>query len=81
VLGPYWRSATAAQRTQFVDGFYHSLVHNYASQIVDFSLNRLTVLPYRGDPAAAYATVDTVVTQSDGNRTNELISRLERDYG
>jgi phospholipid transport system substrate-binding protein len=69
VLGPYWRSATKAQRDQFTDGFYHSLLHNYASQIVDFSLNRLTVMPYRGSPTAHYASVDTVVVQSDGDRT------------
>jgi phospholipid transport system substrate-binding protein len=70
VLGPYWRSATDTQRTQFIDGFYHSLIHNYSTQLVDFSLNRLKVLPSRSAPDASYATVDTVVLQSDGDRTS-----------
>jgi phospholipid transport system substrate-binding protein len=123
VLGPHWREASPGQRTRFTAGFYQLLVHNCGMELAQLNLNQLQVLPYRGDPATTYTTVDTLVQRSAGNpvnmnysmrRTtqgwkafdvaidgisydesfrndfgteiaqkglNEMISRLERDYG
>ena len=66
VLARQWDAASADQRQHFIDAFYHLLLHNLGADLVGFSLNRLQVLPYRGDPGATYATVDTLVRRRDG---------------
>jgi phospholipid transport system substrate-binding protein len=66
VLGKHWNAASAEQRQRFVDAFYHSLLDNYGKALLDFTADRLKVLPYKGDPAAANATVRTQVRKNDG---------------
>jgi phospholipid transport system substrate-binding protein len=66
VLGRHWNTATAEQRQRFVNSFYHSLLNSYGAALLDFTDNRLKVLPYKGDPAATSATVRTQVRKSDG---------------
>jgi phospholipid transport system substrate-binding protein len=66
VLGTHWAAATADQRERFRNGFYHSLLYNYGNELVDFDLNRLQVLPYKGDPQANVAVVRTFVRRSSG---------------
>jgi phospholipid transport system substrate-binding protein len=66
VLGRHWKSSTAEQRQHFVDAFYHSLLNNYGKALLDFTADRLKVLPYKGDPAATSATVRTQVRKNDG---------------
>ena len=52
VLGRHWNTATAVQRKRFVDSFYHSLLTNYGTALLDFTGDKLKVLPYKGDAAA-----------------------------
>jgi phospholipid transport system substrate-binding protein len=66
VLGQHWRTATEAQRKRFIDAFYKSLMRNYGDAIVEFTADRLTILPFKGDPAAKSATVRTAVKRSNG---------------
>lgn len=66
VLGKHWRTATPAQRKRFIDAFYQSLMRNYGNAIVEFSANRLKILPFKGDPASRKATVRTEVTRDNG---------------
>jgi phospholipid transport system substrate-binding protein len=66
VLGRHWRTATDAQRQRFVDAFYQSLMRNYGDAILEFTADRLTILPFKGDPAAMTATVRTEVKRSNG---------------
>jgi phospholipid transport system substrate-binding protein len=66
VLGKHWNAATADQRQRFVAAFYHSLLNNYGTALLEFTADRLKVLPYKGDPAATSATVRTQVRKSDG---------------
>ena len=66
VLGRHWNTATAVQRKRFVDSFYHSLLTNYGTALLDFTGDKLKVLPYKGDAAATNATVRTQVRKSDG---------------
>jgi len=66
VLGRYWRSATVEQRALFVAGFSRLLLHNCANDLVQFSADHLVVLPYRGDPSASYAIVDTKIHRRTG---------------
>jgi phospholipid transport system substrate-binding protein len=66
VLARHWTTATAEQRKRFVDAFYHSLLSNYGGALVDFTGDRLKVLPFTGDPTAANATIRTQVRKGDG---------------
>jgi phospholipid transport system substrate-binding protein len=66
VLGKHWRDATPEQRQRFVDAFYQSLLASYGDAILEFTEDRLTILPFRGDPDATSATVRTEVKRSDG---------------
>jgi phospholipid transport system substrate-binding protein len=68
VLGQTWRTATPEQRKRFVDAFYHSLLRNYGSALVDFSADRFVILPYKGDPNDTMATVRTEVKRSSGDK-------------
>jgi phospholipid transport system substrate-binding protein len=80
VLGRHWTSASADQRQRFIDAFYHSMLRNYGNALVDFTPERLRVLPYQGKADAPNATVRTQVRKDDGTsvavnyslrRTNE----------
>lgn len=79
VLGQTWRTATAEQRKRFVDAFYHSLLHNYGAALVDFSADRFVILPYRGDPGDAMATVRTEVKRSSGEKVPVNFSLRKTD--
>jgi phospholipid transport system substrate-binding protein len=68
VLGQTWRTATPEQRQRFVAAFYHSLLRNYGAALVDFTGDRFTVLPYKGDPNDTTATVRTEVKRSSGEK-------------
>jgi phospholipid transport system substrate-binding protein len=68
VLGQNWRTATPEQRKRFVDAFYHSLLRNYGAALVDFTGDRFTVLPYKGDPSDTTASVRTEVKRSSGDK-------------
>jgi len=66
VLGRHWTTASPEQRQRFVDAFYHSMLRNYGSALVDFTADRLKVLPYQGAADATNATVRTQVRKNDG---------------
>jgi len=66
VLGKHWREATPEQRKQFIDGFYQSMIANYGTAVIDFSLDRLNILPYKGNPGDTTATVRSEVRRSNG---------------
>jgi phospholipid transport system substrate-binding protein len=66
VLGKYWRTATDAQRKRFVDAFYQSLMRNYGNAMVDFTADRLVILPYKGEPNASQATIRTQIKRDNG---------------
>jgi len=68
VLGKNWRNATPEQQKRFVAAFYQSLLRNYGSALAEFTADRLTVLPFRGDLASGQATVRTEVKRSNGTR-------------
>jgi len=68
VLGQYWRTANQEQRTRFIDAFYHSLLSNYGSALVELTADRLKVFPSTVDPSADHATVRTQVTLYNADR-------------
>jgi phospholipid transport system substrate-binding protein len=68
VLGKHWRQATPAQRKRFIDAFYQSLMRNYGEALLEFTPDRMKILPFKGDPNASSATVRTLVRRSDGTQ-------------
>jgi phospholipid transport system substrate-binding protein len=70
VLGQYWRSATPEQRQRFINAFYHSVLVNYGDSLIEFTPDRLKILPSRLEPGATIATVRTEVTRRNGDRVS-----------
>lgn len=68
VLAKHWRTATPEQRKRFVDAFYKSLLNNYGDALVEFTGDRIKVLPAKVEPTATSATVRTEVKRSNGDR-------------
>lgn len=66
VLGTHWRTATPDQRKRFVDAFYKSLLTTYGDALVDFTGDRMRVLPFQGDAAAPRASVRSEIKRSNG---------------
>jgi phospholipid transport system substrate-binding protein len=66
VLGAHWRTATPEQRKHFVDAFYHSLLTNFGSALVDFTAERLKIVPITVDPDVTKARVRTEVKRPNG---------------
>jgi len=68
VLAKHWRTATPEQRKRFIDAFYQRMLRNYGSALAEFTADRLTVLPFKGDLASGQATVRTEIRRDDGTR-------------
>jgi phospholipid transport system substrate-binding protein len=66
VLGLNWRNATPDQRKRFVDAFYKSLLYTYGDAMIDFSADRLRVLPTKVDAADTRASVRSFIKRSNG---------------
>ena len=66
VLGKHWRTATAEQRSRFIEAFYKALMKDYGDALLEFTADRLRFLPFRGDPNADTATVRTEVRRDNG---------------
>ncbi len=66
VLGKHWRTATPDQQKRFIDAFFQSLMRHYGDAMLDFTGDRLKILPFKGDPAATMATVRTEVKRDNG---------------
>jgi phospholipid transport system substrate-binding protein len=81
VLGRHWTAATPEQRTRFIAAFYKSLLDNYGDALVDFTGDRLKVLPYTGDPAAQNATVRTQIRKDDGSQVAVNYTLRRTDTG
>jgi len=67
VLGKYWRTATPQQRQRFIDAFYHSMLNNYGSAIVEFTANTLQVYPTHVKSGTQNATVRTRMMRTSGS--------------
>jgi phospholipid transport system substrate-binding protein len=81
VLGKHWSTSTPEQRQRFIGSFYHSLLNNYGTALLDFTGDRLKVFPYKGEPGATTATVRTLVRKDDGNTVDVNYSLHRTDKG
>jgi phospholipid transport system substrate-binding protein len=68
VLGKHWREATAQQRERFVEAFYQSLLQNYGEALLEFTPDRLRILPFQGKADDKVATVRSEVRRDNGSR-------------
>lgn len=68
VLAKNWRTATPEQRKRFVDAFYQSLLQNYGSALLEFTPDRLKILPFQGNPQDSNVTVRSEVRRDNGSR-------------
>ncbi len=66
VLGKHWRRASPEQRRRFVAEFKRLLIRTYANSLLEFTDQKLTFLPLRGDPASGEVTVRSQVEQPGG---------------
>lgn len=69
VLGKHWRTATPAQREQFIDTFYDFLLRSYSRYVLRFEKDKVRILP--GQAAAAdpkRAVVKTEMQLEDGTK-------------
>jgi len=68
VLAKHWRTATPEQRKRFVEAFYQSLLQNYGEALLEFTPDRLRILPYQGKPEDSVVTVRSEVRRDNGTR-------------
>lgn len=81
VLAKHWRTATPEQRKRFVDAFYQSLLQNYGEALLEFTPDRLKILPFQGNPADKVATVRTEIRRDNGSRVPVNYSLRQTDSG
>ena len=68
VLGKHWRTASDEQKERFVSAFYRTLLKRYADGILEFDMERVEILPYRGDDSKRTTVVKTNVRLDDGSK-------------
>jgi phospholipid transport system substrate-binding protein len=81
VLGKYWRTATEDQRQRFVKTFYRSLLQSYGDALLDFTADRMKILPFTGDANAPRATVKSQIRRSNGTQVSVNYSLRKTDAG
>lgn len=81
VLGLAWRNATPDQRKRFIDAFYHSLVVNYGSALIDFTADRLKVYPSKIEPGSDRATVRTDIKRDSGDKVAVNYAMVKKPDG
>jgi phospholipid transport system substrate-binding protein len=79
VLAKHWRTASAEQRTRFIDAFYSTLVRRYADGVLEFEHDRVKVLPFRGDTSKRTVAVKTRVDLEDGTNVSVNYTLVNRD--
>ena len=68
VLAKHWRTATEQQQKRFIEAFYQTLLQNYGEALLEFTPDRLKILPFQGDPKAKSVTVRSEVRRDNGQR-------------
>jgi phospholipid transport system substrate-binding protein len=81
VLGRHWNTATPEQRQRFISAFIKSMLNNYGNALLDFTANRLRVLPFRGNASSPYATIGSQVRKDDGSLVSVNYALHHSDQG
>jgi len=82
VLGPYWRSASDAQKKGFQEAFYSYLIRSYADALVkgNYSERNVQVQPYRPGSDPNRAQVQTKVLPENGQPIS-VVYQLRNENG
>jgi phospholipid transport system substrate-binding protein len=78
VLARHWRTASEEQQARFIDAFYQALLRQYADGVLEFDPEKISVLPFRGDPSKNRTKVRSTVDLDDGSKVAvdyELVKR------
>ncbi|HZF17683.1 MAG TPA: ABC transporter substrate-binding protein [Steroidobacteraceae bacterium] len=81
VLAKHWRTATAEQRRRFIDAFYQALLKNYGTALLEFTADRMTILPFKGDISTGRALIRTTVKRDNGVQIPVNYSLRKTDKG
>ncbi len=69
VMGKYWRTATPAQRKQFIDTFYDFLLRSYSRYVLRFEKDKVRIMPSpAGELDPRRAVVKTEMELADGTK-------------
>jgi phospholipid transport system substrate-binding protein len=68
VLAKHWRTATPEQQKRFIEAFYQTLLQNYGEALLEFTPDRLKILPFQGDLNAKSVTVRSEIRRDNGQR-------------
>jgi len=69
VLGKHWRTATPAQRREFIDAFYDFMLRSYARYVLRFEKDSVKFLPAApGAPNPKRTVVKTEMQLADGTK-------------
>ncbi len=79
VLARHWRTASAEERNRFINAFYSHLMQKYAEAVLEFDLEGLEVLPFRGDDTKKRVTVRTIMRLDDGTKVPVDYGMVKRD--
>ena len=79
VLARHWRTASPEEREQFIDAFYNNLMETYAEAVLEFDLEKMEVLAYRGDDTKKRTTVKTTMRLDDGTKVPVNYGMVNRD--
>jgi phospholipid transport system substrate-binding protein len=66
VLGIHWRRATDTQKARFEQEFRNMMVRKYASAMLSFSNQKVSITPFRPSGRDDRAIVNTKITQTGG---------------
>ena len=81
VLARHWKTASSEERERFINAFYHQLMRQYAEAVLEFDLDRMEVLPYRGDDTKKRTTVKTTMRLDNGTKVPVSYAVVKRDVG
>ncbi|MDF2690503.1 MAG: toluene tolerance, Ttg2 family protein [Gammaproteobacteria bacterium] len=79
-LGPKWRTATPAERQQFIDEFGFLLTKTYANALLTVTDYNVTVFPLRDNSwqTEQYVSVSGTVSPKNGGESSAVTYYLER---
>ena len=81
VLARHWRTASDDQKTRFVAAFYATLVQRYADGVLQFNLEKIEILAFRGDKPEKRTMVKTTVLLDDGTEVPVHYAMVKRPQG
>ena len=81
VLAKHWRAASEEQRKRFIDAFYRSMLQNYGEALLDFTPDRMKILPFQGKADEKTATVKSEVRRDNGSRVPVNYSLRKTEEG